>query len=85
MRIGSPSLFVVADAWEKARVRGGVGLLETRSKEQSSNEQLAASSIQPAAVDSNRQQTVTRILTFHFVPFGGTVADFFKSLKTFTI
>ena len=74
--IRSPSLFEVTGAWGCLRVRG-VGPLGTRSKEQSSNEQFAVSSIQPAAVDSNRQQTVTRILTLHFVPFGGMVADMY--------
>ena len=80
MRIGSPSLFVVADAWEKLRVRGGAGSLEIRSKEQSSNAQLAVSSIEPAAVDSNRQQAVQNPLTLHFVPFGGTVADLYQPM-----
>ena len=42
---------------------------------QSSSEQRAESRASPAAVESNRQLTVTRILTLHFVPFGGTVAD----------
>ena len=41
--IGSPSLLGGADAWEKAWVIGGAGPLETRSKEQSSNEQRAFS------------------------------------------
>ena len=77
LRIGFAWLFEVAGSLGKLRVRGGAGPLETRSKEQSSNEQLAVSSIQPAAVDSNRQQTVTRTLSLHFVPFGGTVADIY--------
>ena len=33
------------------------------------------SNIQPAVTESNIQPAVFYILTFHFVPFGGTVID----------
>ena len=49
-------------------IRGGPCKI-ARIKKHSSSEQLAVISIQPAAVESNRQ-IVSKFLTLHFVPQG---------------